>query len=47
MYKDFIERTKMFNPNMKDNKIATKEQYYEQVYFPLYNEEIIKDSKIN
>lgn len=34
-YKEFIARTKMFNPDMKQNEIATRAQYYQEVYFQI------------
>ena len=42
-YKNFIERTKMFNPDINQNEIATRSQYYNTVYYPLYCDGIIKD----
>ena len=35
MYHDFINRTKIFNPDMKTKDIATKSQYYNSVYLQI------------
>lgn len=37
MYYDFINRTKIFNPDMKTKDISTKSQYYDNVYFQINN----------
>lgn len=42
-YKDFIARTKMFNPDMRQNEIATRSQYYNNVYYPLYCDGLVEN----